>query len=84
MKKSILKGFLALFLTFASIPYFVGLLNHQSAIVTIQNFTDKSDNSIEDVLRVYNFNLGLEDVPTFKNYYRSGIITIKNYQTFTN
>ena len=85
MKKSILTTLAAFLIVAGLAPYFIGLFNHQSVIITVQNYTDATDGDIEGVLRCYYFyNVGVFDAPGFTDYYNSGFASIANYETFRN
>jgi hypothetical protein len=79
MKKSILTLFAALLILTALVPYFIGLINHQAVIKTCQNFTERTDSDINDVLFVYGFDLTWDEEPQFTDFYRSGYRTIITY-----
>ncbi len=79
MKKSILTIFATLLILAAFVPYFIGLINHQAVIKTCQNFTERTDSDINDVLFVYGFDLDWDEEPKFTDFYRSGYRTIITY-----
>lgn len=87
MKKVIISVSATLLLMFSIAPYFIGRLQMNAAEAVIQNFgNDDSDScnqfatdaEIEDVLRVFNFNLDALATPTFSDYYNAGLITIQS------
>jgi len=63
-------------------PYFLGKLQYNNAVSVIQNLGDEdtgflsSDQDIENVLRVFDFNITAQDHPNFFDYYTSGYKTI--------
>jgi hypothetical protein len=59
-------------------PYLVGLENERNVIIACQNFTERTDSDIEDVLRVYNFDTDCLSTPTLADYYKSGFKTLFN------
>lgn len=79
--------FISTLLMFVSVillaPYFVGRIQLTNVERTVQNFGNESnedfetDGEIENILRVYDFNIGWRDKPTFIDYYRSGFEAIK-------
>lgn len=71
-----MKYFVIISFFILSIPYFIGLENERNVIIICQNFTDRTDSEIEDVLRVYNFDIDCYTTPSFSDYYMSGIKTL--------
>lgn len=62
----------------SSIPYIIGLENERNVIIVCQNFTERTDSDIEDVLSVYYFdNVDCFSKPTFADYYKSGLKTLQ-------
>ena len=62
-----------------SAPFFVGLENNRNAIIVCQNFTDRTDADIENVLAVYNLENDCMSEPNFMQLYKSGLKTIFNH-----
>jgi hypothetical protein len=65
------------------IPYFIGRQQMNNAEMVIQNFMDNdsdtfegTDGDIEDVLRVFNFNLSWDEHPSFIDYYKAGLAAL--------
>lgn len=62
------------------IPYFVGRIQYNNAVIVIQNLMDNdsdtfegTDGDIEKVLRVFNFNIAWDEEPVFIDYYEAGL-----------
>jgi hypothetical protein len=80
MKKIILSVAITLTVIFCLAPYYIGKLQHDNVVRVCQNFMNDdgepgewgTDGDIEDVLRVFHFNLGVFDTPTTKDYYIAG------------
>lgn len=72
-----MKYFIIISLFILSIPYFIGVENERNVIIICQNFTDRTDSEIEDVLRVYNFDIDCMTTPSFTDYYKSGLKTLQ-------
>lgn len=79
MKKIIIALSASLILLMASIPYLIGKVQFDNVTRMMQNYGDSdtehfegTDGDIEDCLRVFGFNIGWEDTPTFTQYYQVG------------
>lgn len=68
-----------------SVPYLIGRLQFNNAVAVVQNLGNDdsdaenifgSDGDIENVLAVFNFQIGALDTPTFSDYYKAGLQTI--------
>ncbi len=60
------------------LPYIIGLLQYNNAKMVIENLTDKTDGEIVSVLYTFDFKLDVSDTPSFTDYYKSGLLTIKH------
>ena len=47
--------------------------------MVIENITDKTDGEIVSVLYTFDFQLDVFDTPSFTDYYKSGLLTIKHF-----
>jgi hypothetical protein len=77
MKKYLISLSIVLFL---NVPYFIGKLQFNNAVMVVQNLQDNEDDaSIEATLRIFKFkDLTALDSPTFVDYYKCGVLTITN------
>ena len=60
------------------LPYILGLFQYHNACMVIENITDKTDGEITSVLYTFDFQLDVFDTPSFTDYYKSGLLTIKH------
>ena len=60
------------------LPYILGLFQYHNACMVIENITDKTDGEITSVLYTFDFKLDVFDTPSFTDYYKSGLLTIKH------